>query len=296
MQETTAQVAAGALPRHYKRAPLRRVSKILLHLALIALSTFFIFPFVWTVGTSLKPAGEIFSFPPTLYPAQPQPWNYIDLFKSVPFLLWFRNSVVVTVLASLGSVLTSTLVGYAFAKLRYPGRDAFFILCLSTMMLPGIVTLIPSFILFRYLGWIDTLLPLIVPSWFGSAFYIFLSRQQFRTIPREYEDAARVDGASSWRIWWSIMLPMSKTTVGAIVIYSFISNWNEFLAPLIYLNSVDNQTLAVGLRGLQNFYSTRWDLIMCGAVLMTLPLIVVFFLAQRYFIEGMATLSGLAGR
>ena len=255
-----------------------------------------IFPFAWTVGTSLKLSGEIFTYPPSLYPTHPRPANYVDLFNTVPFLLWFRNSVVVTGAATLGAVLSSTLVGYAFARLRYPGRDFFFGLCLATMMLPGIVTLIPSFVLFRYLGWIDTFFPLIVPSWFGTPFFIFLARQHFRTIPREYDEAARVDGASSWRIWWSLMLPMSTALIGAIVIYSFIWNWNDFLAPLIYLNSVTNETLALGLRGLQNFYNTRWDLIMGGAVLMTLPMILVFFAAQQFFIEGMSTLSGLAGR
>lgn len=266
------------------------------HLLLIAMGIFMIFPFIWTVGNSLKLPGEIFVWPPTLLPAQPRPENYIDLFRTMPFLQWLRNSIIVTVTATAGAVISSTLAGYAFARLRYPGRDVFFTICLSTMMLPSIVTLIPSFILFRNLGWIDTFLPLIVPSWLGTAFYIFLSRQHFRTIPRDYEEAARVDGASSWRIWWTLMLPMSQTLVGAIVIFSFIAHWNEFLGPLIYLNSVDNQTLAVGLRSLQNLYNTRWDLIMAGAVLMTLPLIVIFLLAQRFFIEGMSSFSGLAGR
>ncbi len=280
----------------YGPSPLVRAGWGIVHLLLLAGGLVMVFPFVWTVGTSLKPSGEIFTWPPTLYPAHPQPWNYVELFRTVPFMLWVRNSVIITVLATIGAVLSSTLAGYAFARLRYPGRDAFFTLCLATMMLPGIVTLIPSFILYKYLGWIDTFLPLIVPSWFGVPFYIFLSRQYFRTIPREYEEAARVDGASSWRIWWQVMLPMSRMVVGTIVIFSFIAQWNEFLGPLIYLNSVDKQTLALGLRGLQNLYNTRWDFIMGGAVLMTLPMITVFFLAQRYFIEGMSAFSGLAGR
>jgi multiple sugar transport system permease protein len=267
-----------------------------LHLVLTALALFMVFPFLWTIGNSLKLPGEIFTWPPTLLPAAPRPANYLDLFRTVPFFSWLRNSLVVTLTATLGAVLSSTMAGYAFARLRYPGRDVFFTICLSTMMLPGIVTLIPSFILYRHLGWIDTLLPLIVPSWLGTAFYIFLSRQHFRTIPREYEEAARMDGATSWRIWWTLMLPMSRTLVGALVIFSFIAHWNEFIHPLIYLNSVENQTLALGLRGLQNLYNTRWDYIMAGAVLMTTPMVVVFFLAQRFFIEGMSAFSGLAGR
>jgi ABC-type glycerol-3-phosphate transport system permease component len=255
-----------------------------------------IFPFIWTIGTSLKLPGEIFSYPPSLYPAQPRPENYVDLFHTVPFFLWLRNSVLVTAGATLGAVLSSTLIAYSFARLRYPGRNLFFSACLATMMLPSIVTLIPSFILYHTLGWIDTFLPLIVPHWFGTPFFIFLARQHFRTIPREYDEAARVDGAGNWRIWWQILMPMSTGVIGAIVIYSFIWNWNDFLLPLIYLNSVENETLAIGLRGLQNFYNTRWDFIMAGAVLMTLPMIAIFFAAQRFFIEGMSTLSGLAGR
>jgi multiple sugar transport system permease protein len=286
--------ASGATARAASAAP--RARAIVVHVLLVTIGLLMVFPFLWTVGTSLKMPGEIFTWPPVLYPARPQPMNYVDLFRTVPFASWLRNSVVVTVAATLGAVLSSTLTGYAFARLRYAGRDVFFTICLSTMMLPSIVTLIPSFILYRYLGWIDTFLPLIVPSWLGTPFYIFLSRQHFRTIPREYEEAARVDGASSWRIWWALMLPMSKTLIGAIVIFSFIAHWNEFLGPLIYLNTVENQTLALGLRGLQNFYNTRWDFIMAGAVLMTIPMIAVFFLAQRFFIEGMSAFSGLAGR
>jgi multiple sugar transport system permease protein len=286
--------ASGASARAASAAP--RARAIVVHALLLTVGLLMVFPFVWTIGTSLKMPGEIFTWPPVLYPARPQPMNYVDLFRTVPFASWLRNSVIVTVAATLGAVLSSTLTGYAFARLRYPGRDVFFTICLSTMMLPSIVTLIPSFILYRYLGWIDTFLPLIVPSWLGTPFYIFLSRQHFRTIPREYEEAARVDGASSWRIWWGLMLPMSKTLIGAIVIFSFIAHWNEFLGPLIYLNTVENQTLALGLRGLQNFYNTRWDFIMAGAVLMTLPMIAVFFAAQRFFIEGLSAFSGLAGR
>ncbi|HEV8636424.1 MAG TPA: carbohydrate ABC transporter permease [Chloroflexota bacterium] len=292
-RESTAPAAATT---YHPRALTDRFGWGLVHGLLLLVGLFMVFPFAWTIGTSLKTPGEIFTWPPALYPAEPQPINYVDLFRTVPFFNWLRNSVVVTVAATIGAVLSSTLTGYAFARLRYPGRDLFFTVCLSTMMLPSIVTLIPSFILYRYLGWIDTFLPLIVPSWLGTPFYIFLSRQHFRTIPREYEEAARVDGASSWRIWWTLMLPMSRTLLGAIVIFSFIAHWNEFLGPLIYLNSVENQTLALGLRGLQNFYNTRWDFIMAGAVLMTLPMIAVFFLAQRFFIEGMSAFSGLAGR
>lgn len=294
MQSEIATAAPGRIA-HSSDSP-RQIIVGIGYILLLVVGLAMIFPFVWTIGTSLKLPGEIFAYPPSLYPAQPRPANYVDLFNTVPFFVWMRNSVLVTAGATIGAVLSSTLIAYSFARLRYPGRDLFFSACLATMMLPSIVTLIPSFILYHTLGWIDTFLPLIVPHWFGTPFFIFLARQHFRTIPREYDEAARVDGAGNWRIWWQILMPMSTGVVGAIVIYSFIWNWNDFLLPLIYLNSVENQTLAIGLRGLQNFYNTRWDFIMAGAVLMTLPMIAIFFAAQRFFIEGMSTLSGLAGR
>lgn len=268
----------------------------LIHALLLAGGLVMLFPFVWVISTSLKLPGAAFEWPPNLIP-RPVVWsNYVAVFQVVPFLRFALNTVVITVVAMAGNILSSSLVGYAFARLRFPGREVLFLLCLSTMMLPHIVTIIPTFILFRYLGWIDTFLPLTVPAWFGgSPFFIFLARQFMRTIPPEYDEAARIDGAGSWRIWWTIILPSSRPLLATIAIFSFNWSWNDFMGPLIFLNTLENFTLALGLRFLQGYHGTEWTLMMAGAALMTVPMILIFFFAQRYFIEGMV-LTGLAGR
>ena len=267
------------------------------HLVLIAFGLLMVGPLVWLVVTSIKPPGEVFLWPPTFFPTYPRWANYGELFGDTLYAAWMRNSTVIAVLTIVGSVLSSTLVGYSFARLRFPGREQLFLLCLSTMMLPTIVTLIPSFIMFRYLGWVDTFAPLIVPAWFGSPFFIFLSRQYFRTIPYEYDEAARVDGAGSFRIWWQVLMPMARPVVGTIIIFAFILSWNDFLHPLIYLHQESNLTLAVGLRSLQSLYARGGGItyIFTGSVLMTFPMLLVFFFAQRYFLQGIA-LTGLGGR
>ena len=295
---TASVVAPDARVRRDSRE--RKVSRInvgLLHLAAILLGIIALMPLAWTLATSLKPAGEIISWPPTFFPSSPRWVNYAELFQKTPFAHWMINSTFVALATIVGSVISSTLVGYAFARLRFPWRDQLFIVCLSTMMLPPVVTLIPSFVMFRFLGWIDTFAPLIVPAWFGTPFFIFLARQFLRTIPYEYDEAARVDGASSLRIWWQIMLPMSRPVVGTIIIFAFIASWNDFLYPLVYLHSEPNLTLSVGLRSLNSLYQRGGGatFMMVGSVLMTLPVLLVFFFAQRYFLQGIA-LTGLGGR
>ena len=208
-------------------------------------------PLGWMLSTSLKLPGTEFTFPPDLIP-RPVIWsNYVDAVTRPghPFFLYARNSVVITLSATFGTVLTSSFVAFGFARIRFRGRDFWFIILLSTLMLPDVVRLIPSFILFKLLGWIDTLLPLIVPFWFGvNAFYVFLIRQYFRTIPLELDEAALMDGASYLRIYWQVLLPISGPVLGAVTIFSVLSHWNDFLGPLIYTNSVDLRTLALGLR------------------------------------------------
>lgn len=283
---------AGPRPRRTRLS----IGALLIYVILGVGSVGMMLPLFITLFTSLKPQGEIFAFPPSLFPSHIQLSGYADLFTTVPFLRWTLNSVVITGLSTLGAVLSSTLAGYAFARLKFPHRDRLFAIALGTMMLPGIVTLVPTFILFRTLGWVDTFLPLIVPAWLGSPFFIFLSRQHFRSIPKEYEEAARVDGASSYYIWWHLMMPMSRSLIATIAIFSILWNWDSFLEPLIYLSSVDNMTLAVGLRSLQNDFNTRWDMIMAGSALMTLPMILLFFFGQRFFLEDRSSLAGLGGR
>jgi multiple sugar transport system permease protein len=197
---------------------------------------------------------------------------------------------------TLGTLITASMMAFAFARLRFPGRGFLFGLVLSTIMLPGIVTLIPTFIVFRYLGWINTLLPLIVPSWFGGgAFNIFLIRQFFMTLPYDLDEAARIDGASNFRIYWNILLPLSKPVLATVAIFSFIYHWNDFFHPLIYLQDTSKWTMAIGLQGFKDLYSTSWNLMMAASTAMITPLLVLFFLAQHYFVSGIH-LTGIAGR
>ncbi|MEZ4733704.1 MAG: carbohydrate ABC transporter permease [Caldilineaceae bacterium] len=252
-------------------------------------------PFLWTVSTSLKLPGAALSWPPAFLPDSFHWENYIEVWSIVPFLTYFANTTIITLTSVLGNVLSSTLIGYAFARLRFPGRETLFIACLSTMMLPFVVIMIPRYILFRNLGWIDTFLPLIVPEWFGAAVFIFFSRQFFRGLPMEYDEAARIDGASSWWIWYKIILPMSTPLIASIAILAFRGSWNDFMAPLIYLQSDEHLTLALGLVKFRGYYRTEWALMMAGSTLMTIPVILVFFFFQRYFLQGI-TFSGLTGR
>jgi multiple sugar transport system permease protein len=269
---------------------------VITYAVLLAGAIVAVFPVVWMVSTSLKPTGAEFTFPPQIIP-NPIAWsNYLTAAKSAPFDVYFRNSFGVTVVASLGTLLSASLVAYGFARLRFFGRDFLFLVLLSTLMLPDIVTLIPRFILFRTLGWYDSLLPLIVPSWFGGgAFYIFLIRQYYMTIPYELEEAARVDGASTLYIFTRIMLPLSGPALAAVAIFAVVGNWNDFLGPLIFTQSPQYRTLALGLRSFMGEYHNAWNLLMAGATAMLVPILVLFLSAQKYFIRGVA-MTGLAGR
>jgi ABC-type glycerol-3-phosphate transport system permease component len=277
----------------------RRLGRALLYTVAVATSLLFLAPFYWTVASSLKHVTEIFLFPPTWVPAVPQWDNYAEVWRRVPFGIFTLNTITITTLSLLGTMLTSSLVAYSFARFRYPGRDVFFMLTLSTMMLPYEVTLIPQYLLFNQLGWLDTFLPLIVPYWFGgNAFSIFLMRQFFLTIPRELDDAARIDGANFLRIFWSVLLPLSGPILATLAVIGFINHWNDFLGPLIYLDTRTNFTIALGLRYFQNVAGLGGEpmhhLLMAASVTFTLPCIVIFFLAQRHFVRGIV-LSGVKG-
>ncbi len=263
-------------------------------LSLIALAL--ALPLVWLISTSLKTGAQTFVMPPIWIP-NPFVWeNYPDAFQAVPFGKYFWNTAQIVVFATLGTLLTASMAAFAFARLRFPYREQLFLLVLSTIMLPSIVTLIPTFIVFRWLKWINTLLPLIVPLWMGGgAFNVFLFRQFFMTIPYDLDEAARIDGASSYRIYWSVILPLSKPVVATIAVFSFIHHWNDFFQPLIYLQNPQKWTMAIGLLGFKDLYSTSWNLMMAASTAMLLPLLVLFFFAQRYFVGGIQ-MSGLAGR
>lgn len=290
-------LALTARAREAGGAP--RLQTALLVAVLVVVALMFILPFYWTIVTSLKSADEVYVFPPTWFPSVPRWGNYVQVWQVVPYGLFVRNTLVVALLGVIGQVGTATLVAYGFARFRFPGRDALFLVTLGTLILPAEVLLIPTFLLFKYLGWLNTLAPLIVPHWFGGgAFYIFLLRQFFLTLPRDFDDAAKVDGAGPLRILWSVLAPLSKPALATAAILSFLGRWNEFLQPVIYLNSPDRFTLAVGITYFQEQGSLGGKplthLLMAAALMMAFPCVVLFFVGQRFFVQGV-TLSGIKG-
>jgi len=262
---------------------------------LLAGSVLFLLPFLWMVSTSLKLSEDVFTVPPRWLPDSFQWRNYVDGWTILPFTTFLRNSLVVTFANVLGNLVSCSLVAYGFARLRARGKNVLFILLLATLMIPREVTIVPRFLLFSEVGLVNTLLPLILPAWFGYPFFIFLLRQFFMTIPRDLDDAARIDGATHLRILFDVILPLSKPALATVAIFSFIGNWTNLLDPLIYLRSTELYTLALGLnlfRG-QNF--TQFNMLMAVSIITLLPVLVVFFVAQRTFIRGV-TLTGMGGR
>ena len=280
------------LPRKTQRAPrlTRRQRNLrnstLTHLVLLVGVVLMFVPLVWTLSTSLKSPGEVYQFPPTWIPQEILWSNYVKAVTAIPFFLYLWNTVVITALSVIGKVVSITLVAFSFARLRWWGRNFMFVVMLATMMLPPHITLIPQFILFKWWGWIDTFLPLIVPAFFGGPYLTFLVRQYLLTIPRELDDAARIDGCSDFGLYWRIIMPLSKPAILIVVIFVFNGTWNEFLLPLIYLQSSNLFTLALGLRMFQGEASTSWNLLMAASLLSMLPVIILFFATQRYFIQG----------
>lgn len=285
------------VPRQHRRKPARfYLVRTIQYLVMIAISSVFMIPLVWLVSSSLKEQGQVFAYPPVWIP-DPIKWsNYPEALDRAPLLLWLRNTSFITGMTILGNVVTSSMVAFGFARLRFPGRNVLFVLLLSTMMLPEVVTLIPRFILFRSVNWVDTFWPLIVPAFFGGGAYnIFLVRQFYLTIPTDFDEAARLDGASNWGIWWRILVPLSTPVLIAVAIFSFVSHWNDFLHPLIYLFSEDKKTLALGLRAFINPSDASWHISMAASMFLVVPIILIFFFGQRYFIRGV-TMTGIAGR
>jgi len=262
------------------------LSKTLVYAALIAGSFFILMPLIWMISTSLKKLSHVFRFPPEFIP-NPVVWgNYQHALTVLPFDTYLVNTLTIVVISVTGEVLISAVVAYAFSRLNWKGRDILFIIVIATMMLPGQVTLIPVFIMYKYLGWLDTFLPLTIPSWFGNAFYIFLLRQYFMTLSKDMDEAAVIDGCSKFGVFWRITLPMSKPALGAVAIFSFQFHWNDFFRPLIFLFDKDKYTLALGLRFFQGNYGTEWPYLMAASLAVMLPVILIFFFAQRYFIQG----------
>jgi ABC-type glycerol-3-phosphate transport system permease component len=276
------------------RRVLRLMRRVVVYSLLISGGLIFLFPFYWLVITSLKAEHMILADPPQWIPNPVVLANYADLMDAAPMLDWLRNTLIVTVLGTIFSTASSVLIAYGFARLPFPGSRVLFILVLATLMLPGHITIIPRFVLFRELGWLDTLLPLIVPTLFGQAFYIFLLRQFFMTIPRDLDEAAELDGANTLQILWDILLPLARPAIVTVALFAFINQWTDFLEPFIYLSSPEKLTLQVGLRWFDTQYGTAFHLLMAGTVLSMVPIIVLFFFAQKHFIKGI-TLTGIKG-
>lgn len=270
-------------------------SNLLLHGFLLLASWIMLMPFLWMLSTSLKDPPQIFTYPPTWIP-DPIVWeNYREALTVMPFHIFYFNSTFVAISVTVLQLTTASLAAFAFARLRFPGRDAIFLLYLAALMIPFPVLLIPQFIMIRTLGWYDTYWALIIPQGFFAAFSTFLMRQYFRGIPLDLDEAARMDGASSWRIWWQIILPVSTPVLAALSIFIFLGSWNDFLWPLVVTTSEERRTIPVALSAFQGQYNTAWQLLMAAAVVAMLPILTIFVLAQRWFIEGI-TVTGLGGR
>ncbi|MCU0490224.1 MAG: carbohydrate ABC transporter permease [Chloroflexaceae bacterium] len=272
---------------------LRRIlGRVLTYAVLIGGAALVLAPLLWTFSTALKTTPQTLSYPPEWTP-RPVMWsNFAEAMTAVPFHIYYGNSLLIAVLRVTGQLVSSSLVAYGFARLRFPGRNFLFIVVLSTIMIPFQVLLIPRFVLFRELNWLDTLLPLIVPSFFGGAFTIFLLRQYMLTIPNELDDAARIDGCGPFGIFWRIILPLSAPALGAAAVFEFLDSWDEFLTPLIYLNSEKNYTVELGLNAFRTQYFTEWNLFMAASLVAMVIPVTVFFIAQKYFISGVALTGG----
>jgi len=292
---TTVSTRTAQLSFSEKRLSADRIWRIVTIVLLVVIAIAMLMPFVWLVSSSLKQQHQIFQYPPQWIPNPVQWDNYVNALTYKPFHIYLGNSLLIILLNEIATLGTASLCAYGFARLRFPGRDFWFAIVIGTMIMPYVVLIVPTFILFSRLGWIDTFLPLTVPQFFGGgAFNIFLLRQFFRTIPEELSDAARIDGASEFGIFWKIMLPLAKPPLITVGIFTFLGSWNDFFGPLIYLNSPDKFTVAVGLATFRSVLATRWELLMAASTAMIVPVIILFFFAQRYFIKGIV-MTGLKG-
>jgi len=271
------------------------IKRALVFVALCVGAAIFSVPFLWTVSTALKTNQQVFAVPPQWIPNPPQWGNFRRAWTELPFATFVLNTVTITAIAVVGQVATASLVAYGFARFRFRGRNFLFYLMLSTMMLPAQVTMIPVFLFWRELRLIDTFAPLTVPAYFGGgAFSIFLLRQFFLTIPRDLDEAAMIDGATPFCIFHRILLPLARPAIVTVVLFSFLAHWDDFMGPLIYLNSMERYTVSIGLRMFQDMFGTQLELLMAASLVHVLPTVVLFFVAQRYFIKGVA-LTGLKG-
>jgi multiple sugar transport system permease protein len=282
--------------RRNGRQAARVAGRVLLYLGLILATLLFITPFIWLISNSLKDAAHAFD---TNWIPQPSiEWaNYARIFQEVPLLLMAKNSIIVSVLGVAAVVVSSSMIAFGLSRLRFPGSNLLFLIVLGTMMLPGAATMVPVFLIWKNLGLVNTLYPLWLGNLFGSSFYIFMLRQFFLTIPQDLTEAARVDGASYYRIFWQIMLPLVAPALLAVAVFEFQAKWNDLMGPLLYIQNPDLRTLPLGLQLFvqqQGYGQFRWELLFAASVVVTLPMIILFFLAQKQFIQGIAT-TGIKG-
>jgi multiple sugar transport system permease protein len=261
-------------------------TQVVSRIVLILGAMFFLSPLYWMVVTAFKETLELSVFPPTLLPT---PWrwqNFLDALNQIPFWKYLWNTVIITVFSTIGAVFSNTLIAYGFSRINWIGRDVVFSIVVATIFIPFPATLLPLFIVFAKLHWINTFLPLIVPTFFGNSFYIFLLRQFMSQIPLEISEAARVDGANEWQIFWRLILPLSRPAIAVVALFSAIAAWNNFLGPLIYLQNDDLYPLSIGLQSFRSLHDVQWNLLMAASTLVVLPVILVFLFFQRAFIEG----------
>jgi len=293
---------AGALREQFNRRSVQRgLVSTVTHVLLLIFGGLMFAPFLWMLSSALKTPAELFQYPPVLIPADPEWANFGLIFQKTGMALYFRNTTLITAINLLGVMFSCPLAAYAFARMKARGRDVLFAAMLATMMLPAAVTIIPLFILFQRLSWLDTFLPLTAPAFLGNAFYIFLLRQFFLTLPPELEDAASIDGCSYFGTYWRIMVPQVAPALLTVAVFNFTAVWNDFLWPVLVLNSQDKFTLSLGLTTLWTEYnfgagstSIRYDIASAAATIVILPCVVLFLLAQRSFIQGI-TLTGIKG-
>ena len=264
------------------------------YIILILGSFFMLMPLVWLVRSSFMELNQIFIFPPVWIPEPFTFENYPGVFEAVPFLKYFINTFTILIPSVIGILISCCMGAYAFSRLNWPYRDFVFAVLMTTLMLPYAVTLIPTFLIWAKLGLVNTFWPLIIPKWFGAIFYIFLLRQFFLTIPKELDEAAKIDGANPLQILWHVILPLSRPALITVAIFAALAEWNDFLGPLIYLNNDEDYTLAIGLAQFTGLYHSQWNLLMAASTMVVIPVIILFFFAQKHFIEGIA-LTGTKG-
>lgn len=270
------------------------MNRVLVYSALALGAVLCLLPFAWQLRSSVMTMPEIFSYPPKLLPSDPQWKNYPEVFDVIPFGRYYGNTIILVLWNIVGTLASNAAIAFALARIPFKGRKLLFACSIGTLMIPTTVTMIPTFIEWSWLGGLNSFLPLIVPSFFGNAFFIFMLVQFFRTLPFDYDEAALIDGASYPRILVQVILPMAKPIVAVMVIFTFLNTWNDFMGPLLYLNDSKLYTLALGLKSLLSGYNSYWHILMAAATLVVLPLIVVFFIGQKSFIAGL-TMGGIKG-